>query len=128
MMLKRKAKQKRVLVPSTIAAGMHISGDIEVEGAIEVFGRVDGDIKCLSVKVNKGALVNGDIFAERIDIEGEVVGEVRGRFVKCSTTSKIIGNIIHIFLTIENGAYIDGSCRKHITDELRMLPNYGEAS
>jgi len=127
-MILRKKVKPTVLVPSTIAAGMHVSGDIEVEGAVEISGRVDGDIKCLSVKINKGALVNGDVFAERIDIEGEVVGEVRGRFVKCSATSKIIGNIIHIFLTIENGAYIDGSCRKHITDELRMLPNYGAAS
>lgn len=119
-----KLKAKPVL-PSVIAAEMHLTGDIEGEGALEIHGRVEGNIKCLSVKVNKGAIVYGDIAAEKIDIDGEVVGEVKGRFVKCSSTAKIIGNIMHIFVQIENGAYIDGSCRKHLTDDLRMLPHYG---
>ena len=113
------------LTPSVISAEMHITGDIEGEGALEIAGRVEGNIKCLSIRLLPGAIVYGDISAEKIDIEGEVVGDVKGRFVKCSSTAKIIGNIMHIFVQIENGAYIDGSCRKHLTDDLRMLPHYG---
>lgn len=124
---KKKATKLKVktVMPSIVAAEMHLTGDIEGEGALEIAGRVEGNIKCLSVKVHKGAIVYGDIVAEKIDIEGEVVGEVKGRFVKCTSTAKIIGNIMHIFIQIENGAYIDGSCRKHLTDDLRMLPHYG---
>ena len=113
------------ITPSIISAQMHITGDIEGEGALEIAGRVEGNIKCLSVRLLPGAIVYGDIIAEKIDIAGEVVGDVKGRFVKCSSTAKIIGNIMHIFVQIENGAYIDGSCRKHLTDDLRMLPHYG---
>ena len=112
------------MLPSLISAEMHVTGDIEGEGALEIAGRVEGNIKCLSVRLLPGAIVYGDISAEKIDIEGEVVGDVKGRFVKCSSTAKIIGNIMHIFVQIENGAYIDGSCRKHLTDDLRMLPHY----
>ncbi len=112
------------LTPSIISAEMHVTGDVEGEGALEIAGRVEGNIKCLSVHLLPGSIVYGDISAEKIDIEGEVVGDVKGRFVKCSSTAKIIGNIMHIFVQIENGAYIDGSCRKHVTDDLRMLPHY----
>ena len=122
---KQAAKLKlKPLMPSIISAEMHITGDVEGDGALEIAGRVEGDIKCLSVRVHKGAIVYGDIAAEKIDIEGEVVGDIKGRFVKCSSTAKIIGNIMHIFVQIDNGAYIDGSCRKHMGDDLRMLPNY----
>jgi cytoskeletal protein CcmA (bactofilin family) len=123
---KKAAKLKtKPLMPSIISAEMHITGDIEGEGALEIAGRVEGNIKCLSVRLLPGSIVYGDISAEEIDIEGEVVGDVKGRFVKCTSTAKIIGNIMHIFVQIENGAYIDGSCRKHLTDDLRMLPHYG---
>jgi cytoskeletal protein CcmA (bactofilin family) len=123
---KKAAKLKtKPLMPSIISAEMHITGDIEGEGALEIAGRVEGNIKCLSVRLLPGSIVYGDISAEKIDIEGEVVGDVKGRFVKCTSTAKIIGNIMHIFVQIENGAYIDGSCRKHLTDDLRMLPHYG---
>ena len=120
-MIQTKKSKKKLVVPSVLSADMHFYGDLEGEGALEINGRVTGDIKCLSVVIGAGALIKGDVVAEKVEIYGEVVGEVKGRYVKCGPTAKIIGNITHIFLQIENGAYLDGSCRKHLIDEVRLL-------
>jgi cytoskeletal protein CcmA (bactofilin family) len=123
-MIQSKKYKKKLVIPSVLSPDMHIYGDIEGEGALEINGRVTGDIKCLSVVIGEGALIKGDVLAEKIEIYGEVVGEVKGRYVKCGSTAKIIGNITHIFIEIENGAYLDGSCRKHMQDDVRLLPSY----
>jgi cytoskeletal protein CcmA (bactofilin family) len=95
---------------------MHIFGNLAGEGAIDISGRVDGDIKCLSVKLQPGSVVSGDIIVEKAEIHGEVKGNITAKTISCGSTAKIVGDIFHQRINIEDGAYIDGNCRKFIPE------------
>lgn len=96
-------------------------GDIKGDGAIEIAGRVEGDVKCLSIKLLKGSVINGDVIAEKAEIHGEVKGNVTAKSVSCGATAKIVGDITHQRIHITDGAYIDGNCKKFIYDNTVKL-------
>ena len=95
---------------------MNVGGSIIGEGAIEIAGKVQGEVKCLSVKLEKGAVVNGDITAEKIEIHGTVAGNVTAKTIICGSEAKIDGDITHQRIHIEDGAHINGNCRKFIVE------------
>ncbi|PIR31951.1 MAG: hypothetical protein COV36_06170 [Alphaproteobacteria bacterium CG11_big_fil_rev_8_21_14_0_20_44_7] len=115
MQLGKKIKVQ-ALVPAFISTEMHVKGDIIGDCALDISGRVDGNIKCLSVMVKSGAIINGNITADKIDINGEVNGNIMARKINCGAAAKVVGDIIHKSIHIENGAYIDGSCRKFVDE------------
>lgn len=102
------------IIPSVILESMIIEGDMWGEGALEIEGKVKGHIRCLSVKIGEKAVVHGDITAEKVEVHGEVLGSITAKKIICGATAKVRGNILHSIIRIENGAHIDGSCRKFI--------------
>ena len=70
------------------------AGDIEIEGDMEVLGRVEGNIRC-SGKLVVGGLVNGDIVSGDLFISnGHVEGRISSKgLVKISEGSVSVGNI-----------------------------------
>jgi cytoskeletal protein CcmA (bactofilin family) len=106
------------IVPSIVLEAMTIEGDIFGEGALEVDGKVYGNIRCLSLSVGVNGVVHGDIVAEKVEILGEVVGDMVARKIICGATAKVKGDILHSAIHVENGAYIDGSCRKFVAENI----------
>ena len=49
---------------STISRGTTIVGKISGEGTLNVFGQVEGELRALSVLINEGARVEGDVVAD----------------------------------------------------------------
>ncbi len=115
--MRRNFRKIKTIAPSILTAEMHIIGDIAGEGAIEIAGRIDGDIRCLSVKLQPGSVLSGDITAEKAEIHGEVKGNITAKSIICGSTAKIIGDITHHRIHIEDGAYIDGNCKKFIHED-----------
>ena len=113
----KKSKKIKTISPSIISKSMVVGGDIVGEGAIEIFGEVNGDVRCLSVIVGEQGSVRGDITAEKVEISGEVRGSIKAKAVSCTKTAKVIGDILHQRINIEDGAYVDGNCRKHVQEE-----------
>lgn len=109
------------IVPSTILESITIEGDIYGEGALEVDGKIRGDIRCLSLLVSANAIVHGNIVAEKVEIWGEVVGDIVARKIICGSTAKVRGDILHSSIHIENGAYVDGNCRKFVAENIEEL-------
>ena len=62
-MNQNKKSRKKLIIPSVLSADMHFYGDLEGDGAIEINGRITGDIKCLSVVIGENAIVKGDVVA-----------------------------------------------------------------
>jgi len=56
-MLKITKSKVKAFVPSIIGKELQVRGDVLGEGALEVRGRVDGNIRCLSVVIADGAVV-----------------------------------------------------------------------
>ena len=98
-------------VPSIISASLRIVGDLVSEGDVQVDGVIEGDVNARSVTVSEGAAVKGEITAAKVCIRGEVRGQVTADAVELGRSARVIGDIVHSNLSIESGAFLEGSCR-----------------
>ncbi|HET6468294.1 MAG TPA: polymer-forming cytoskeletal protein [Geminicoccaceae bacterium] len=109
-------------LPSIIAAGLHVKGDIRTEGELHVDGRVDGDVECLSLTVGEAGHVVGHVRAEEITVYGIVNGTMEGRRVRLTRNCKVIADISHDVLSIDEGASFEGQCRRIPHDDAPDAP------
>jgi cytoskeletal protein CcmA (bactofilin family) len=97
---------------SSISAGMTVVGKIVGDGALKIFGRVDGEIQAGLVLISDGAQVEGNIVAQDLTIGGRVKGTVHAVRVKLLGSALVEGEIYHRSLTIEANARFEGASRR----------------
>ena len=93
---------------SVIGADTTVLGNLECAGDVQIFGSVEGDVRCRTLVVEAGAHVEGKVFAERLLVGGSINGPVTATDVGIEGTARIVGNITHNSLMIEPGAFLDG--------------------
>lgn len=96
-----------------IGKGTTIIGDIETFGNIRIDGRLIGNIRSKSkVALGMGSYVEGNIFAQNAEIEGEIRGklEITDQLM-LHPTAVIQGDIITGKLVVHAGAKFDGTCK-----------------
>ncbi len=79
---------------------------------MQIDGWVEGDIQSRNITIGEGATVQGGLQAESVRICGLVNGEVRADMVVLEKTARVTGDILHKSLAIEQGAYLEGMCRR----------------
>jgi cytoskeletal protein CcmA (bactofilin family) len=99
-------------VPSIISADLRINGDLICSGDVQVDGWVEGDIQSRAVVVGEGATVHGARQAESVRICGVVKGEIKADSVVLEKTAKVTGDVLHKSLAIEEGAQLEGMCKR----------------
>ena len=99
-------------VPSIISADLRITGDLVCSGDVQVDGWVEGDIQSRNIVVGEGATVHGALQAETVRICGLVKGAIKGESVVLEKTAKVTGDILHKSLAIEQGAQVEGMCKR----------------
>ncbi len=99
-------------VPSIISADLRITGDLVCSGDVQVDGWVEGDIQSRNIVVGEGATVHGALQAETIRICGLVKGQVKADSVVLEKTAKVTGDVLHKSLAIEQGASLEGMCKR----------------
>ncbi len=99
-------------MPSIISADLAITGDLVCAGDIQVDGTVTGDIRSRSVVIGEGAVVTGNLRAETVRICGRLVGEVTAAQVILEKTAQVTGDILHSSLSIIEGAFLQGACKR----------------
>jgi cytoskeletal protein CcmA (bactofilin family) len=87
---------------------------------VHVLGQIEGELRALSVSINEGAKVEGEITAEELTIGGVVKGRIRANRVKLSSTAVVEGDIFHRSLLIEENARFEGSSKRE--DSASDLP------
>lgn len=115
--------------PSVLAADISVLGNIISEGAIDINGRIDGNVKCESVTIREQGQVRGDVVAEAAHIYGKIEGLLKAKHVVLYATAHVTGIIMHESLSIEDGAFIDGKLKR--TDKVFIeddLPQLTDAS
>jgi cytoskeletal protein CcmA (bactofilin family) len=75
---------------------------------VEVNGRIEGELRCTSLVIARGAHVSGSVTAERIIVDGKVEGPIHGGDVVLKSQAHVVGDIHHRTLAIERGAFFDG--------------------
>lgn len=104
-------------VPSIIGPDLKVTGNIESSGDLQIEGRIEGDVKSLTLHIGEGATVKGSVSADRVTIAGSVDGQVRANAVNVRKSAHIVGDVIHQNLSIEAGAYLEGRLSRIETDE-----------
>lgn len=97
---------------SVIGADLRVVGDLSCRGDVQVSGWVQGDIVGRTVTIEQHATVHGNLSGEAVHIRGIVNGDVRADTVVLAGSAHLVGDIIHLSLAIEEGAYLDGACRR----------------
>lgn len=103
--------------PSIISSDLVIVGTLTSTGDVQIDGRVDGDIRSGSATLGEKASFEGEIVAEEVTVRGRVKGAIRARKVSLTGTSHVEGIVLHEALSVEVGAFFEGSCR-HSADPL----------
>lgn len=99
-------------MPSVIGPELQITGNLVSRGEIQIEGEVNGDIHAYHVIVGEKATVTGGVVADEVIVRGHVMGSVRGKRVLLQSSSHIEGDVYHLTLAIEQGAYFEGKSRR----------------
>jgi len=128
-----------MVIKGTVNASANISisgtilGDVSSEGDVVVRGRIEGNVTVHSLSVQAGSIsgdivssgvvsiadnssVDGNIKAERIEVNGKVVGNLESAArVVLNPRSVIEGNITAMELSMSEGAELKGNVNVHRT-------------
>ena len=91
-----------------ISKGLTIVGSVTAEGLLWVYGRIDGELHCTSLVIDRAAHISGTVAAERVVVDGKVEGPIQGGEIVLKSHAQVVGDIHHQSLAIESGAFFDG--------------------
>lgn len=107
----RKSAPSQEIV-STLGPGLLITGNVVSTGAVQIHGRVIGDIHAARLMISKGAVVEGKVTAQEAVIDGTFKGTIYGNSVKLQATAVVDGEIFKQSLVIEQNAQFEGVSRR----------------
>lgn len=99
---------------SLIAAGAQFLGDLEFQGAVQIDGKVLGDILTEQglVRVSVEGQVEGEVRAPHVVIDGEIVGDVyASQHVELGPKARVRGNLYYGLMEMAMGAQVEGGLR-----------------
>ncbi len=107
-----------------VAKGITFAGIIRGEGAVQIEGRVEGEIDLKgSVTITTTGTVQGPITADIVRVAGEVQGSITAREHLClERTGGVHGDVSTASLVVENG-HLDGSSTMLIPPERPKEPD-----
>ncbi len=98
--------------PSIIGPDLRIVGDLSSEGEVQVVGSIDGDIRTKVLLIGESATIKGEIVGDTVHVYGTVNGQIKARAVTLAKSAHVVGNILHENLSIEEGAFLEGHCKR----------------
>ena len=99
--------------PSLLGKEIKILGKISSTGALQLDGVLEGEIKASKLVIEKSAKVVGSVTSEDLVIKGRIIGPVFGKKVRFGASARVEGDTFHETIAIEDGAYYEGSIRRH---------------
>ena len=103
---------RKPAAPSIIGPDLRIVGDLNSEGEIQVDGFIDGDIRTKVLLIGESATVKGEVVGDTVRVYGKVNGQIKARAVTLAKSAHVVGNILHENLSIEEGAFLEGHCKR----------------
>lgn len=108
---------------SVISAELTITGNLVSKGLVEIFGKIDGNIRCATLVIGESAMVTGDLEAKNLMVNGRVTGTLRGTDVDLGPSAHVDGDIHHQTLAIAQGAHFEGRAqRSDTTKRVEQVP------
>lgn len=95
---------------------------IVTKGALQVDGRVEGDVVGSEVIIGEQGHVTGVVSGESVTVRGAVSGTIRGMKVILQASAHVEGDVHHQQLAVEQGAHLDGRVKRP-QDPSELIPN-----
>ena len=92
---------------SHLSKAITISGDLESDGELQIYGNVRGQVCADRLVVGTGGFLEGDVIARDVHIEGRLEGRIFALNVTLDSTAEVNGRIFHNTITVAKGARID---------------------
>src|SRR5262249_62047430 len=89
-----------------------IVGKIDCNGAAQVVGRIEGEVRASDLQISDGAQVEGSVIAQNVTVCGRVKGTIRAVRVKLQNGGAVEGDIFHRTLSIDENSQFEGSSRR----------------
>lgn len=109
-------------VPTIIAVGCRILGDVDLDGELQLDGVVVGKICCGHLLVSTGGTVSGDVQARSVSVGGTIHGEIVADVLNVAATAEIKGDIHCNEVGIARGARVDGRIHRRPDSQPAILP------
>jgi len=109
---------------SVLASDLTILGEgvtIVSQNKVRIEGKIRADVHAREVVIDKEASVTGEVWAERVDVMGEVNGSVIAVALKLHDSANVKGGVMHQKLSIAEGAKFDGAVQL-IRDPRELMP------
>jgi cytoskeletal protein CcmA (bactofilin family) len=97
---------------SIIAADLLVCGTLESSGDLQIDGRIDGEVRGAVVVIGDQGEIRGKVFGDNVTVRGKVIGCISAAKIVLSATSQVSGDISNQSLSLELGAFFEGSCRQ----------------
>ena len=93
---------------SVLAADLAITGEVISSSAIEVLGKIDGQISAKSLTVGVEGRVKGSISADNVDLRGTFDGTIATQNLSLRASCTVQAQVRYATLSIESGAVVEG--------------------
>jgi len=95
-----------------ILSGTEFTGDIVSDSNILIEGDIIGNVSCSGiVQISSSGKIKGNLVCVNAEIDGTIHGELTiENLLTMRSTARIKGDIQSTKLTIEEGAFFEGSC------------------
>ena len=98
---------------SYISETCHIEGEISSVGDVLIAGIIDGNIVSKKLVVLDTGTINGNIESPRVEVEGQINGNIQGNNIFLGRNALVKGDIyFYETLKTEEGADVDGYIKK----------------
>ena len=99
---------------SLLGKEIKIIGKISSKGALQLDGDLEGEITASKLVIEKSAKVVGSVTSDDLVIKGRIIGPVFGKKVRFGSSARVEGDTFHETIAIEDGAYYEGSIKRHV--------------
>lgn len=99
-------------IVTTFGSGMLVTGNVVATGAVQIFGRVIGDVRAEHLIIGPGAYVEGTVTARDAVVQGTFKGTLYANAVKLQGEALVQGEVYNKSLSIEPNVVFEGSSRR----------------
>lgn len=129
----RQGPPSRPAAPSILSSDLKIEGDVESQGELHISGSIKGDVVARKLTLGEGGSITGAVEADVAVIAGNLAGRLTATSVVLARTCRVIADVTHVSLSIEQGAVFEGFSRRvdtieAVTEEATRTPRLNAPS
>jgi cytoskeletal protein CcmA (bactofilin family) len=113
----RGSRSSRPAAPSILSSDLKIEGDVVSHGDLHVNGAIKGDVVAHRLTLGEGGSITGTVEVDVAVIAGNLAGQITATSVTLASTARVVADITHVSLLIEEGAVFEGFSRRVDTIE-----------